>query len=405
MFRGRSDVVFVDDDEKEIRRSVGFSPDMFLGTEFTALKLFCNKKGVHQRHLNAVFKRYLDNEHLHVRQFRVRTLDTKDSFSDKSKLIQEIAEIFIPTIFMKEYRGLQEGHSMEEVTFPRFMIMSYLFCMQPMPDLIFDFISILRQRFDLKLTAVIFAHNLEQIAEVLAEEIKPSATKKYFFHLLKSTKKESEVSVEEILQMGIKYPILFYQLKRFRKHFRRLVLGDKFWAGRKLLKSKFADDMDLPKGYDADFANEKLATRATCRILLRDVLWHVENDYDIELTATFYSPLTEIDDDDCYVLKTTLGYQLARSLILESELPYPTEGHEFLNKSFIYEGPGEERIRDHKSRQDFLYDVAVGKRAWVMKYLSFDGLDTVLKEVTHENASHMAFEQATTDDGTGNETS
>ena len=394
------EVVFVDDDPSEIKRSVGFSPDIFKGREFATLKAFCNKRDVHQRHLNAVWKRYMSTDEVYVRDFRVRTLDTKDAFMSKSKIFQEISEIFIPTIFMKDFSGLQEGHSMEEVSFPRFVIMSYIFCAQPIPDLIFDFIAILRQRFNLQLSAILFAFNFEQMVHVLAEELKPSASKKYLLQLCQKFRKDEELSVGAIITMAIKYPLLFYQLKRFRAHFRRLFLGDKFWAERSKLKTKLGE-LGLRKGFDGDFATEAAATRATARCLLRDVLFHAEHEYEMKLTDAIEVPLKEISDTACTLLKKTLGFQLARSLILESELPFPPQ--EFLSDCTTIPGsPGgqEQRITDHLSKEEFLYDVSTGKSAWLLKYLSSDGLDEVLKETQHARVSHLAFEQATTDNGT-----
>ena len=400
MFGKSVEAVFVDDDPAEMKRSVGFSPDIFKGQEFLTLKIFCNRRAIHQRHLNALFNTFIPAEHAYLREFRVRTLDCKERYSDKTKLNQEIAEILIPTIFMKQFRGLQEGHSMEEVTFPRFLIMSFIFCAQPMPDLIFDFISILRQRFDLKLNAIMFAYNFEQMVHVLMEELKPSATKSHLSNLLFKLRKEEEMTVDEVILMGIKYPLLFYALKRFRQYFRRMVCGDKFWEQRKMLKSRFASEIVLKKGYAAEFVNEDAAKRATARALLRDVVYHAENEYHLRLTDSFYTPWTSISDEDCTTLKEVLGYKLARSLILESEFSYPSVGQDFINPAFISEGPGEERITDHKSRQDFYYDVATGKRSWIQKYVSHDGADTVLAEREHGTVSHLAYEQATTEDGT-----
>ena len=400
MFGTKVEAVFVDDDPEEIKKSIGFSPDIFKGSEYLTMKIFCNKRGVHQRQLNKLFDRYVPTEHAYIREFRVHTLDCKEEFADMSKVYQEIAEIFIPTIFMKKYRGLLEGHSMEEVTFPRFLIMSFIFCAQPIPDLIFDFISILRQRFDLKLSAVMYAYNMEQMVQVLMEELTPSATKKYLLEMILKLEKDEEMTIEEVITMGVKYPLLFYQLKRFRHHFRRIVLGDKFWEQRKLLKSRFADELTLAKGYGANFANESAANRATARALLRDVLFHHEHEYHIRLTDVFYSPLVRITDEQCTVLKISLGYKLARSLILESELAFPSEGQDFLNPAYISQGPGQERIHDHKSRQDFYYDVSTGKRSWIQKYVSHDGLDEVLRETEHSQVSHLSFEHLTED---GNE--
>ena len=97
----RHNVVFVDEDLEEIKRGIGFSPNIFIKNEFKVLKKFCNSRKIHQRHLNFIFAKYLSGDDIYLRDFRVRALDVKEIFDKKDKIMKEIAEIFIPTMYQK----------------------------------------------------------------------------------------------------------------------------------------------------------------------------------------------------------------------------------------------------------------------------------------------------------------
>ena len=64
-----------------------------------------------------------------------------------------VADVFVPFIYLRPFPGLEEPTSSEEVTFARFVIMSYLFCGSSMVDLTHLFSSLLRQKMALKLNA------------------------------------------------------------------------------------------------------------------------------------------------------------------------------------------------------------------------------------------------------------
>ena len=85
--------------------------------------------------------------------------------------------------------------------------------------------------------------------------------------------------------MGIKYPIMFYPLKQFRVHMRRLFGGDKFWnepvfdprtkkttyKERKNLKSKLKS-LDIAKGYEEHFEDQDVALKQTARVIIADIM-------------------------------------------------------------------------------------------------------------------------------------
>ena len=145
----RHNVVFVDDDLEEIKRGIGFSPNIFIKNEFKVLKKFCNSRKIHQRHLNFIFAKYLSADDVYLRDFRVKALDVKDHFDGKEKIMKEIAEIFIPSMYQKPFKGLEKAYSLYEVSFARFIILTYILCAEPIPDLILNLFAILRQRFNL----------------------------------------------------------------------------------------------------------------------------------------------------------------------------------------------------------------------------------------------------------------
>jgi hypothetical protein len=171
------DVVFVDDNIEDIAGTVGFSPNIFKGKEWTVFKSFCNKRRIKQRDLNLLFQRFLSHPEVYLREFRVRTSDLKVEFMNKERLMQEFADVLVPSILFKEYRGLEKVDVKgDQVSFARFVVMTYIFAAQPIPDLLFDFFAMVRQKLTLKLNAVMFLFNFEQIILVSVEHIEPCVT-------------------------------------------------------------------------------------------------------------------------------------------------------------------------------------------------------------------------------------
>ncbi len=371
------DVVFVDDDPEEQRISVGFAPSMFRNNEFKTLKKFCQSRGLHQRHLNKLFKRYLSSEDVFLRDFRVRTLDVKEEIDDMSRLYREVTEIYVPMFYQKDFTGLDKAHSMEEVSFARFVILTYIFLAQPYPDLFFELFCILRQRFNLKTEASMFAYNLEQIVTLLGEELEQTYTYKYLLTLMRELPKDRELTFGNCIKLAIKYPLMFYFIKRFRQHIRRIFLGDKFWNSAKTLKTKLTE-LGIKKGYEANFKNEHTAKVATTRALLADLYGLPAGKMEIN-TETF-PEVTLIDDSVCQHLKKVIGYRLAKRLILESELPYVKTGQPFLNAP-VELGLEDTRFHDSMSGEDLKYNNGTGRRVWICRYTHFEDETKLLKEI------------------------
>lgn len=395
----RHDVVFVDDELEEIQRSVGFNPRMFIKNEFKTLKKFCNGRKMHQRHLNFLFDKYLRyKDDVYLREFRMKTLDMKETFDKKDKLMREISEIFIPSIYMKDFAGLEPPHSLYEVTFARWVIMSYLFCAEPIPDLILNLFAILRQRFNLQVSATMYAFNVEQIVTLFGEQMRPSSTQKFFVKLMKQLPKDKEYSMGDIVRMGIKYPIMFYPLKQFRVHMRRLYGGDKFWnepvfdpktkkttyLERKNLKSKLKS-LDIEKGYEQHFENQEAALKETARVILADIM-DLNQESGAFLTLNPHKTSSKIDTIDDIIAdraKRQIGFHMAKKIIVEADLPYPKETQQYLDDSHIEYGLYDTRFNDHLSEQDLTYNNSTGRRSWVLKYTHYEEgrEDEVLKEV------------------------
>lgn len=98
--------------------------------------------------------------------------------------------------------------------------------------------------------------------------------------------------MEQIIQMAMKYPVLFYSLVKFRYHFKRLVYGDKFWHERKNLKSRFEITFTRkPKDLQTPFATEKLAIKETARALIADII--AAHSPHLELSTTAH-PLPKV---------------------------------------------------------------------------------------------------------------
>ena len=369
--------MFVDDDPEEQRVSVGFSPAMFHPKEWKTLKKFCNARKVHQRHLNQLFKRYLGSPDVYLRNFRVRTLDVKEELDDMSRIYMEITEIYVPMLYQKNFSGLEKAHSIDECSFSRFVILTYIFLAQPYIDLFFELFCLLRQRFNLKTEATVYAFNFEQMVSVLGEELEHSWTYRYMLDLLREMPKDRELSVGYCIQLACKYPLMFYMIKRFRQHIKRIFLGDKFWNSRKPLKSKLPE-LEPKKGYEVHFASERAATLQTNRMILADVFNLPLGK--MELNTDSYPEITVIDDIVCNHLKKALGYRLSKRLILESELSHTQVGQMFLNAP-VELGLAKSRFTDALSGEDLKYDNGTGRRAWVCRYTDHEDNTKVLKEI------------------------
>ena len=166
----------------------------------------------------------------------------------------------------------------------------------------------------------------------LVDDIKPSPTLKFIRKIIGEIPKDKEMSFATIIKLVVKFPILFYELKRFRSHVKREIFGDAFWSDERQkssLKSKL--DLKFPKDYESNFATEGRAIRETARALLSDLTSATLDKTFVLSEVNILTPLASITPEACEHLKKLLGFVTTRHLILESELPFPKENNEFLN--------------------------------------------------------------------------
>jgi hypothetical protein len=317
----------------------------------------------------------------------------------------------IPLIYLKEYRGLDLPNTapgqppVDDVSFARFIIMSYIFCAQPIPDLIFDFLAILRHKLNLKLNAVMFLYNFEEIVKVLVEEITPCMTLDVFMAHC-NPQNDQEVDVQKLMYLCLKYPIAFFSLVRFRTHFKRLVFGDIFWENKKPLKSRFYAKFHLDGDYSNAFISEAAARRDTARALLQDCLYQQNINTKLVITEHIpVEPLYSITEENYVKAKQILGYTRTRGLIMEAELPldrnFPLfaktaigryhaadgdDGSSLANNSVEMKADDSEydvhheRIKDKVTDSEFTYSVETGTREWVKRIEDHHG--HLLREMT-----------------------
>ena len=269
-FFAKVDVVTVTEDPKDPRHGLGFSRSMFKPKEWHLLKTFCNKKGIYQTDLNHVFNKYLSGDDVYLRQFRIDVMETKKKYMEFSLLNFEISDIFLPNIFMRPFHGLEKPSEATEATFPRFIVLGYTFCAQPMTDLIYEYFSILRQNYRLQLGVVMYSFNVKETISVLSEELEQDNSGIKYVLLKINPANDTEYSVEDVIRMGLRYPIMFYPLQRFRIHFRRQIFGDKFWEDKKVAKTRFVSAFGEMKGKQGGYESEAAANQITAVSVIND---------------------------------------------------------------------------------------------------------------------------------------
>lgn len=371
------EMLTVTEDKNSPGFGLGFSKVMFKRhKDWTVLKEFCERYNINQKDLNRIYAKYLNHDEVYIRQYRVRTVDTKNHFSTMPLALRELADVMLPYIYFKDEKGLplpEPVVNMEEVTFTRFIVRSYHFLAQPLSDVIFDFFCVIRQNLRLKLRAKLFTFNLKQLVIVLMSELQQSSCKDYLLARVNLVN-DTEISIAQVVKLGCKYPIMFYLLERFRKHMRRLVFGDRFWEGRSVIRSKLDStalftvierpmesvmlNLELNvnnvhargRRTGADHKNshtpkkpkravitptvppavgritdpsEQAYTRTTARNIITDIYMAVATSSQFPLMPTQYDhEVTYIDQALLNKLKTVLGYKRARMMILESDLPF-----------------------------------------------------------------------------------
>ena len=241
-------MLFIDEENK--KGSIGFSKVMFNQKEWACLQKFCLDKGITQIDLNRVFNKYCTDENVLLRQMRVDLSFFKNQFVSHCPVNRETVDVLVPQIFMKDHEDLQPPHSAEQVSFARFIVMGYTFCAQPVQDMVYDVVSMSRNNPKIQLKAVMYTYNLEQMIKVLSEESSPSAALEYCVKRA-SIQNDTEITIELVMRIAMKYPIGFYQLIRFRQKCRRVFFGDKFWLDKPYLESSHFEFGD-GRGYETE---------------------------------------------------------------------------------------------------------------------------------------------------------
>jgi hypothetical protein len=104
---------------------------------------------------------------------------------------------------------------------------------------------------------------------VITEELERTAALRYVIKKC-NIANDLELSIEYVIKLGLKYPVMFYPIERFRKHLKRILFGDKFWVNKKVKKTKFPDSFgDYSKKSDA-FSSAKASIKETCLAIISD---------------------------------------------------------------------------------------------------------------------------------------
>lgn len=316
--------------------------------DWSALKDFAVYHNVLQTDLNIVFHRYLMDDEVYLRDFRVKTNDVKSYMKQQSPLVREMIDLLIPFIYMRPVKHLVSSSSAQEVVFARFVILSFNFCNQSLSDCIHDLFCVLRQNMNLKLSAVMYTFNLFQLLKVVCSELKFSASKEYVLSHC-NLDNGTEISFLDIIKLAQKYPVMFFSLEKLRRHIRRFLFGDTFWKDRNHFpvslddtqpKFRIPKDCKKPRkgsnrqppvhGY-----TEEMAVRDTSRAIIQDI---AEYPFDkvvgkIGLSLPHdnpqdHNPLTFIDAALATKLAVFVGYKWAKLLIKESGFKYASSVEE-----------------------------------------------------------------------------
>jgi hypothetical protein len=281
----RQGTYFVDEEADDRFTSIGFSPNMFRDFEWAAMKTFCQKRGITQTELNLLFRKHCCYKNASLKEYRVCVDLVKGLFLKENRVTMEMAGLFLPPILLKEYQGLSPAYSHQEISFARFVINSYIFCALPIPDLISMLFSTIKLTakakrmlpIDTPISLVLF-HN---VIRILSDSLAPSAAKGYILDLIARHEPhvEDEISLEKIIRLGIKYPLLFFELRRFQHKLRRTLHGDSFWTNRPYLRTRLeglpSDAQWVPQTheYEGAFVNEVEAARLTTAAIVTDMFY------------------------------------------------------------------------------------------------------------------------------------
>lgn len=360
--------------QRSKNHGIGFSKAMFTPKEWTSLKEFCQQHGISQVDLNHLFSLYLDNQEAIVRHMRINLNDFKIKFSRQSKVTQEIADIFVPQLFLRPDKSLFPPYSTDEVSFARFVILGYRFLVQPIQDLIFDFIAISRKNFALKIVSTMYTFNLQLVVATLSEDLPKSSSLQYI--LERCNVYNMELTINDIIFLGLKYPLMFFELVHFVIKFKRGFFGDKFWSNH----NKYGKSQIVELNCSERFASYKEALRYTAKSIVTDFARSSATQLIVPQDIESFQHVESVDLRCCLHIKNALGYRWSRHILEESELQVLDSSNQLINIPLL---PDEdERITDLKLKQDFVFNMGTGYRAWVELYI--DG-GQILREVSHND--------------------
>merc|ERR1711916_420607 len=191
--------------------------------------------------------------------------------------------------------------------------------------------------------------------------------------------------------------------------------------GRKTLKSKFQENFGYVRNASKEgFINEAAAIRVTARAILNDYhtsamanmdalkssvrfdestiedaehkTYHgtehprystIPKSLEIKIPITIdrpEKPIEVVDRLTAKLMKEDLGYKFAKEIIRESELEVE-ENQKLVDLPETDVEMEEQRIYDKKIEREFVYNYAIGTRAWVDTYVDED--DDIVREECH----------------------
>ena len=289
---------------------------------------------------------------------------------------------------MKDIQELDDAYSSEEVSFTRFVMISFFFCCQQAPDVLLDFLLVLKKNFNLKLETKIFYHNLYEVLVLLIEETK-SYSSQILLNSVRNEAKDKELTILSIIRLAIKYPILFYALEKFKRMYRRYVFGDKFWLNKKHLKLRQKAALQVHMDVRYNFSKIENAIAFTATSIITDVIntaYSSEDAVKVFRHSDHIHPLAErisfVGKDDAIVLKNVFGYKNAKHLLVESGLSCGEDvqflwGFDPLDVEKIM-NEHELTVMDADTGHHFTHDPSSGETKWSQLYLNED--DSIFKE-------------------------
>ena len=251
---------------------------------------------------------------------------------------------------MKQFAGIEEMQNSEEVTFTRFVITSYIFVMSQIPDLMYDFIAILRRRLDIPITIVISAWATYHLVKLMMEDLKPSGSATIILKYMKSISEGPDLRLKAIIRMATKYPLMLFAVQKFRILYRRYVFGDRFWKDRKPLKCKHLELLDFPAEYNEWFETAASALKHSARNIIGDVLRTEVKSW--SMNDIYYPPYEKLTEEHGTRLKDVLGYKLAMKIMLESEIPYEFEEDQINENENNIVGEGQDGKKEVEEEEE-----------------------------------------------------